>query len=408
MTARSLRELSPPVEIVDWLRRIERAGHSSRLVGECVVRLALGLPVRHYRAESSISRADLLALAPRSIPTGVDSGVVTVPTKASPLEILPAQQFSSSATRDLGQSFRILTLRHDPLNGQLTGAPSALDDLLAARIAITAQPSGIFHEDNLFTLEAARLIATLGFVPTPEVSEQAQNKPALIEIKKRPRARNLIREILTAPHVGNALSWLRDTGAQELLVRGVRHEAPGIVQRLPDGLFLRMCAWLDGADARSFLRDLHFGGEFSSNLYRFAALHPIDTNLDPSHDVAVNRLLKSVSQSQISDLVALREAAVAELRETGQIEDAEQIALRLKELNEAFTRVRRKRLERKRRAELALSGDRVMELLGCEPGPVIGKAIRYLEQCVANDPSTNNAETLATRLEDFRVSEGLR
>jgi hypothetical protein len=51
-----------------------------------------------------------------------------------------------------------------------------------------------------------------------------------------------------------------------------------------------------------------------------------------------------------------------------------------------------------RRFDLALGGREVMELLGCGPGPMVGRALRYLTDRVVEDPSRNTPEALRALL----------
>ncbi|UCE87331.1 MAG: hypothetical protein JSU66_06310, partial [Deltaproteobacteria bacterium] len=50
------------------------------------------------------------------------------------------------------------------------------------------------------------------------------------------------------------------------------------------------------------------------------------------------------------------------------------------------------------RLELAIDGRGVMRILGCGPGPRVGRALRYLTDCVVEDPSQNTADRLRERL----------
>ena len=46
------------------------------------------------------------------------------------------------------------------------------------------------------------------------------------------------------------------------------------------------------------------------------------------------------------------------------------------------------------RLDLALDGSAVMEILGCGPGPEVGRALRFLTERVIEDPALNTRERL--------------
>ncbi|MBW2389816.1 MAG: hypothetical protein JRG89_15490 [Deltaproteobacteria bacterium] len=163
-------------------------------------------------------------------------------------------------------------------------------------------------------------------------------------------------------------------------------------------------AWLLGADAKSLLRTLHFGGQFSSDLYRMFEHHPIDGCVAPNHDGEVRKLLGRLSENEIDDLVIVRRAEACVLRESDQPVEADRITIALEKLSEAFARVREKQRLRERRTRLAISGAEIMQALGCEPGPVVGRAIRHLERSVEADPESNTPESLLAELERWRKS----
>lgn len=397
---RALDVRSPPQAICDWFRRLASEGHASHLVGECVLQLALGLSPTHYRAHSSISRDALLSLAPRAIPTGVASGAITIATVAGPLDVLPGHAGDEAQSDRKPSSFAILNLAFDPLRGDTIAPPQALRDI-ACR---TLNPSDAAApcSDPAFALEAARLVATYGFAASASLLDRARKTRFEVTAREHPRLRRLLRETLLAPHASAGLAFLRDSGAEAVLVSGVRAEASALVARVPPELRLRLGAWLLGADAKGLLRALRFGSQLSAELYRLFDHHPIDQCVAPSHDTQVRKLLGRLSQAEIADLLALRRAEAEVLRETDQPAEADRVLLGLERMLEAFVRVREQQRRRERRARLAISGAQVMQLLGCEPGPVVGRAIRFLERAIEANPDINTPEALSAELDRWR------
>jgi hypothetical protein len=46
-----------------------------------------------------------------------------------------------------------------------------------------------------------------------------------------------------------------------------------------------------------------------------------------------------------------------------------------------------------------------MKLLGCGPGPSVGRALRHLTDCVVEDPSRNTPDALRTLLADWIAAQ---
>lgn len=53
------------------------------------------------------------------------------------------------------------------------------------------------------------------------------------------------------------------------------------------------------------------------------------------------------------------------------------------------------------RQDLALDGRAVMRILGCPPGPQVGRALAFLTERVIDDPECNTPEGLRALLEEW-------
>lgn len=402
--ARPISAISVAEAVTTWLQRIDDCGHETLLTGETVLRLALGLPCNYYSVESSITRDELLHLAPRAIPTGVMSGAWTLPTAAGPID-LKIERSRSQIIADLEtRAFRITAVAYEPASDSLIGSPEAIQDLTTGDLALPPSAATTPIDPDL-PLKAARLISIYGFTPSREVLDLARSLTAdAVSRDRQPRMRALIRDLFGGPHVRAGLEWLRASGYEQALIVGVRDGAAALVESLPNRFPLRMFAWLIGTEPKPFLRDLRFGGEFSSTLYRLSAHHPIEQLLDPTHDPSINKLLRNLSSEERADLCAVRHAEIEDLRARGHSTQADKIAQGLYTLNLGFERIRAKKREREARAELALSGREVMEHLGCEPGPFVGSAIRFLEQCVEQNSSANTSQSLTHLLDQYAAT----
>ena len=129
--------------------------------------------------------------------------------------------------------------------------------------------------------------------------------------------------------------------------------------------------------------------------------HPIEADVDPTRDAAVRRLIRRVGEENLAPLFTLRRA---ELRfgAAARADDATGCRKRLEDVEQATERVRSGAELALRRFDLALDGRRVMEHLGCGPGPQIGRALAYLTDRVVEDPSCNDPDGLRALLDVWR------
>ncbi len=105
-----------------------------------------------------------------------------------------------------------------------------------------------------------------------------------------------------------------------------------------------------------------------------------------------------MGEHNASALLALRRAELLHVGPARSPQAAVELE-RVSELEAAFERVRRAGRLALQRQDLAIDGERVMRILGCEPGPIVGRALRHLTDRVIEDPSCNTPEALHTLLE---------
>ena len=122
----------------------------------------------------------------------------------------------------------------------------------------------------------------------------------------------------------------------------------------------------------------------------------MELDVAPSRYASVRQHLKRVGERNASALLALRRA---ELLHVGAAQGQQAALERVAELEAAFERVRRAGKIALQRQDLAIDGERVIRILGCKPGPVVGRALRHLTDCVVEDPSCNTPEALRALLE---------
>jgi tRNA nucleotidyltransferase (CCA-adding enzyme) len=387
-----------PVAVGQLAQTLAVAGHAGFLVGGCVRDLLRGEPPEDFDLATSARPEQLLDLFPRAVPIGIRHGTVMVPTENGPVDVTT---FRGGATIEDDLAHRDFTLNamaYEPRQQRLVDPFEGRSDLARRRLRAVRDASARFAEDPLRALRAARLQATLDLEVDPEVEQAMAEAVEALRTVARERVRYELAATLLAPGAARGLELLRRTGIEPDLAPGAAADAPAVVAALPSDLQLRLAGWLRGARAASILRRLRFSRRSVQRVEHLLRWHPVELGVAPPRDASVRQRLKRVGERDASALLALRRAELLH----GEAAHSEQAALeleRITELEAAFERVRRAGKLALQRQDLAIDGERVMRILGCEPGPVVGSALRYLTDRVVEDPACNTPEALHALLE---------
>jgi len=398
--------ISIPEELDETFQRLESAGHKSWLIGDGLRAMLRGDRPTSYETITTATATEIVALVSRAIPTGRNGSVLTVPTRIGPLDLHVARDDANSCDTPLAQlaarEFSILTPAlctqsatwHDPWDG--------LADLAAGRLRRVddARPTSA-----VFGIRAARLVAELDLEADANILDACRRSAEGVRKVRPPLLRRELKRLLLAEHCGRGLEFMRETGIEAALVEGVRSEASRLVPALPQELPIRMTAWLQGTRARSVLRRGRFGFNFSQAIFELLEHHPIDQVASPSNRPAVSRLLQHVGEQDLALLVRLRETEI-DLMATlpgsadtaARKADATAARESLDAMKHALAKARVFRERGRIRSGLALSGNEVIEILACEAGPAVGRALDFLTDVVSEHPDDNTPEALRAHL----------
>jgi tRNA nucleotidyltransferase/poly(A) polymerase len=347
----------------------------------------------------------VLALFPRAVPIGLAHGTVMVPTKAGPVDVT-SYRSGGTLRDDLShRDFTLNALAWSPERALLIDLFDGRRDLAQGRLRAVGSARERLVEDPLRILRAARLVAQLGLTADAELEQAiAQTRETLARVA-RERVRRELALLLLAPDAGAGLALLRRTQVESALAPGAAGDAAEVVPVLPLDLELRLAGWLRGARADLVLREHRYARRTVARVERLLRLHPIEQGAEAGHDASLRRLLRRAGEGDFDALVALRRAEL-ERGEASRRSDVEAARQRLRELEQAAARVRRSGALALHRFDLAIRGDEVMRLLGCRPGPQVGRALRFLTECVIEDPSCNTPERLRERLAGWAAGPG--
>jgi tRNA nucleotidyltransferase (CCA-adding enzyme) len=393
-----------PAPIRALLATLEAAGHRSFLVGGCVRDMLRGRAVADFDVATPASTEELLALFPRAVPIGLRHGTLMVPTRIGPVDVTSFRKGPRIEDDLAHRDFTVNAIAWDPAEGRLVDPFGGRADLAGGVLRAVGSAAERFAEDPLRALRACRLAAVLGLRVDPEVEAALPGvRPALARVA-RERIRHELSELLLADGVAEGLALLRRSGIEADLAPGAAADAGPVASALFPDLDLRVAAWLRGARSTPILRALRFPRRCTEAVAAILRFHPVDALEPGAGDVAARRLLRRVGESRFAALAALRRAELVAGSGAGS-PAAEAALARLSQLEEAVARVRRQGALALRRFDLALDGAAVMRILGCGPGPTVGRALRHLTDAVVEDPSRNTPDALRALLEAWTASE---
>jgi tRNA nucleotidyltransferase (CCA-adding enzyme) len=393
-----------PEAVGGVVETLAAAGHASFLVGGCVRDLLRGQTPDDFDLATSARPEQLLDLFPRAVPIGIRHGTVMVPTGGVPVDVTT---FRGGATIEDDLAHRDFTLNamaYEPRQQRLVDPFEGRSDLARGRLRAVQDARARFAEDPLRALRAARLLATLDLEVDSEIEQAMAEAVEALRNVARERVRYELATLLLAPGAARGLELLRRTGIERDLAPGAAADAPALVAALPSDLELRLAGWLRGARAASILRRLRFSRRVVQRVEHLLRWHPVESGVVPSRDASVRQHLKRVGEHNVDGLLALRRAELLHADATRGQQAALELE-RISELEAAFERVRRAGKLALQRQDLAIDGQTVMRILGCEPGPIVGRALRHLTDRVVEDPSCNTPEALHALLEAWSQAE---
>jgi len=393
-------QFAAPAAVLQLLECLQRDGHEAVLAGGCIRDLLRGAPVRDWDIATSARPERSLALFPRAVPTGLRHGTIMAPCAAGPVDVTTFR--GASLAEDLARrDFTINAMAWDPLRNAWHDPHGGRADLAAQTLRAVGRAADRLAEDPLRALRAARLLAALNLRVDPALREALPGAAEALAQVAPERIRSELERLLLAPRAGRGISLLRHSTLEAALLPGVRADAAALVQLLPADLELRLAAWLRGAGSGALAR-WRFPKNRARNTERLLALHPVDRW--PSADSAMRRLRKRAgSEANLARLFTLREAELQLAEE--QLQSAAEIARAREKLAALRAALKRTRGHAISAAALALDGRAVMEILGIGPGPMVGRALRHLLECVLEDPAQNQPGALRALLCAWRGAQ---
>jgi tRNA nucleotidyltransferase/poly(A) polymerase len=435
------------------IARLREAGIDVHLVGGAVRDALLGRPLRDVDLLVEAELADAARVLPEATLIRARAPVLALPfAPGEPrVEISAPRAESRDLIGDLRlRDFTVNGIAFDLARNIYVDPTGGRDDLRAG-VLRSAQAHRALRDDPLRILRAARLERELGLVAEPATERALGLASPLLGNAPGERLREELFRLLAGERPSLALARLRRWGALAAvlpeLLRGVgvaqnRHHPDDVYRhslRVADAVapapLLRLAALLHdvakpetkafkphpagGADAAG-AHAIHGEGDFtfhrherdaSGHLERVAARLRLSRRdaalvrrlvrhhlLFPNQletPAAIRRMLRRVGRDILDDLLALRRADLAS-RQPDQSPPPEWVAAE-RRIREVSSHTNTRAAE-----QLAIGGDEVMETLGLEAGPEVGRWLRRLEERILECPEENHRDRLRDWLLEAR------
>ncbi|MBX5481083.1 MAG: HD domain-containing protein [Myxococcaceae bacterium] len=444
----TLADVKIPESVFRVLARLKERGFEAYLVGGCVRDMVRGATPKDFDIATSARPEEVQRSFPKTIPTGVEHGTVTVLSQGTPVEVttfrtegayLDARRpstvsFHTNIEEDLSRrDFTINAMAWDPVSSKLVDPFGGEADIGRRLIRCVGAPELRFAEDGLRALRAVRFAAVLGFEIDP--ATEAAIPPTLPSFRRiaLERVREEFTRLLLSDRPVVGLELLQRTGllgaflpeiercvgvAQNPTYGGdVFSHVVATVGASPPVLEVRLCALLhdvakprtapsfEGHDrlgeqlTREILMRLKFPTKVIDATAHLVREHLLDESARWT-DAALRRFVARMGEPMLEPFFAYLEA------DRSTRVDGKERRAKVKALYARIEDLLAQRPPLNAKA-LALNGTQIMKVLGIGPSPAVGEATRFLLEQVLEDPTLNTEPALTKALRSWAREKGL-
>ncbi len=208
------------------VRELQEHAYVAYFAGGCIRDALLDIPPKDIDIATSASPGQVQALFHRTIPVGIQFGVVRVRVAEMEFEVATfrsdgiyldgrrpsAISFSTPEQDASRRDFTINGMFYDPLSERVIDYVNGREDLAGKLVRAIGQPSGRFAEDRLRMLRAIRFAAALGFEIEAETWSAIRADAQEIAIISPERIRDELLKILVNPNRLRGFDLLDQSG----------------------------------------------------------------------------------------------------------------------------------------------------------------------------------------------------
>ena len=396
-----LRAIVPPT-VRQACATLAARGHVAVCVGGAVRDALLGRDPGDWDVASSALPEEIIAIFPRTIPTGLQHGTVTVllghgearlPVEITTFrgegEYLDARRPSSVTLgvplhEDLARRDLVVNaIAYDPIAEQLVDPFGGVADVQAKRLRAVGDPLARFTEDGLRVMRAVRFAATLAFDLEPATEAAiAPALPSLVRVS-RERVHDELNKLLGAPQPSRGLVPAQRTGIlasilPELSPRAGWLDAIDACPAEPSTVRLAVLLRDVAPAAREpALRRLTFANAVRDRAVKLAAAAALGDGA-AADERLVRRALAAVGRAGGAEAAAM-------WRGVGRA-DLAALADTILARGDALAA-----------SDLVLGGGDLIAALALPRGPAVGKLVAQLVDAVLDEPALNTADALLAR-----------
>lgn len=394
-----LNSVRPPKYVISVMERLTRRGFEAYMVGGCVRDMLMGRRPCDWDVCTSALPEEVMMLFPRTHPTGLKHGTITVISHGAPVEVTTFRSdgeykdhrrpesvhFIGDLKSDLERRDFTINALALPLSGEIRDCFGGREDIEKKLIRCVGEPETRFEEDALRMLRAFRFSAVLGFEIEDRTLAAVEKKAHLSQGLAKERIRAELEKALLSDSPQVILDIIGFGLLHRIVVNDSAKADLTVLRKLPKNRALRwagLCALLLESgiidDTEKFLTTLRLDSATIQNCSKGCA---------------------SVLEGAPRDSVSWKKLLAANGIETAKCAVAAADVLygggHLEQLNSVLRSGDCFSLK-----ELAVSGDELMKL-GFS-GTELGKALSELLDYVIEHPSDNKKELLLALAERIK------
>jgi tRNA nucleotidyltransferase (CCA-adding enzyme) len=247
-----------PKSALEVVLHLKRQGWKAYLVGGCVRDLILGREPNDWDVATNATPEDVMDVFPKTIPTGILHGTVTVIKDGDHIEVTTFRtdgdykdgrrpesvRFEDSVEADLSRrDFTINAIAYDPFENVLVDPFGGQVDIEHGIIRAVGNPMDRFTEDGLRPMRAVRFAAQLGFEIETETFKAITNTLDVFKKVAKERIQAEFTKLVTAKYSTEGVKLLVDSGLSEDISRYLMKPAAVGLDSLSPNLEVRL-TWL--------------------------------------------------------------------------------------------------------------------------------------------------------------------
>lgn len=415
-----------PSDVKYILDKFYNYGYESFIVGGCVRDILLDIQPKDYDITTNALPDTIIELFPKTVPTGIKHGTITVIINNTPYEITTYRvdgdyidnrkpkdvRFVTNIKEDLARrDFTINALAYSPylgfkdfFNGEL--------DLKNRLIKCVGDPNKRFTEDALRILRAIRFSCQLDFNIDSDTMKSIKINYKLIPNISMERIRDEFSKILMSDLPSKGLSLLRDQGILSLFLPELcylkeinsydiyddLHDNYKVIDLLPKKIHIRLAGLFykirNHNNIQDICRNILKSLKYDNKIIHDTSILLSEVSNIPSHytNKELKMFINKISIELIFDLLSLQKCYLSFLDEYS----TEYIDILKNNIEDIL--ISKEPLTLK---DLALNGRDLIDNLHVDSGKNIGIILCSLLESVLENPNINNKDDLLKLAKDF-------